>query len=297
MALSPGNPVDRRGRLRAVIEFSRGLSPPALAALAELEARTIAVDGGRLKLEWGALESRSGEAVEDLLWWDGDRLLGFLGLYSFGLPAVELAGMVDPQARRHGIGTALLDAALPLCRERGTTRALLVTPRGTVGGREFARDRGAVLDHSEHALVLPDTPDEVRGDPRVTLRRATGDDAAHLARLLGAAFGWTPLGGPQPPSTDTAHTVLVEFEGAVVGTMRVTHERDVGGIYGFVVEPLWRGRGIGRDVLRRVCRQLFADGVDHVGLEVAVDNEHALGLYTSVGFTPVSTEDYYAVPL
>lgn len=297
MASPQGNPIDRHDRLRAVIEFSRKLLPPALAALSALQQRTVAVDGGRLKLEWGALESRSEETVEDLLWWDGDRLLGFLGLYSFGPPVVELAGMVDPQARRRGIGTALLDAALPLCRERGTTRALLVTPRGTVGGREFALGRGALLDHSEHALVLVDAPDEVRGDPRITLRRATPDDDAHLARMLGSAFGWTPPSGPPRPSSDTAYTLLVEFEGAVVGTMRVTHERDVGGIYGFVVEPLWRRRGIGRDVLRRVCRQLFADGVDHVGLEVAVDNEHALGLYTSVGFTPVSTEDYYAVPL
>jgi len=56
------------------------------------------------------------------------------------------------------------------------------------------------------------------------------------------------------------------------------------------------GRGIGRDVLRRVCQLLRGEGARHVGLEVAVDNERALGLYTSVGFTPVTTEDYYALP-
>jgi ribosomal protein S18 acetylase RimI-like enzyme len=32
-----------------------------------------------------------------------------------------------------------------------------------------------------------------------------------------------------------------------------------------------------------------------VGLEVAVENERALGLYTSIGFRPVTTEDYYAL--
>jgi ribosomal protein S18 acetylase RimI-like enzyme len=30
---------------------------------------------------------------------------------------------------------------------------------------------------------------------------------------------------------------------------------------------------------------------------VAVDNDRALGLYTSIGFTPVTTEDYFALPL
>jgi hypothetical protein len=32
-------------------------------------------------------------------------------------------------------------------------------------------------------------------------------------------------------------------------------------------------------------------------LDVAVDNDRALGLYTSLGFTPIASEDYYAVPV
>jgi hypothetical protein len=44
-----------------------------------------------------------------------------------------------------------------------------------------------------------------------------------------------------------------------------------------------------------------APGVDHLGhvrrLEVAVDNERALHLYTSLGFAPNTTEDYYRPPL
>ncbi len=61
--------------------------------------------------------------------------------------------------------------------------------------------------------------------------------------------------------------------------------------------PSLRGRGLGRDVLRRTCSRLRAAGATAVGLEVAVDNESALGLYTSLGFRPVSTEDYWALPL
>jgi ribosomal protein S18 acetylase RimI-like enzyme len=50
-------------------------------------------------------------------------------------------------------------------------------------------------------------------------------------------------------------------------------------------------------VLRRVCQQLRAQGAQQIGLEVAVDNDRALGLYTSIGFTPVTTEDYYVLPI
>lgn len=279
-----------------VLELARGLPARALRAVAELEKRCVAADGGRLKLEWGVLNTRPGSDVNDLLYWDGDRLLAFLGLYAFGSPTVELAGMVDPTARRRGIGTALLDAALPLCAERGYERALLVTPRASLGGRGFALRRSAVLEHSEHALVLTDAPTDGPADPRISLRAATPADAPEVSRLLAAGFGWAPADVADRLGLDGRTTLLVELAGTAVGTLRVNRDNGAGGVYGFVVDPAWQGRGIGRDVLRRVCRQLGDEGFTRIGLEVAVDNEHALGLYTSLGFTRVTTEDYYALP-
>jgi ribosomal protein S18 acetylase RimI-like enzyme len=49
-------------------------------------------------------------------------------------------------------------------------------------------------------------------------------------------------------------------------------------------------------VLHRMCRIALADGATAVDLEVATDNDRALNLYTSLGFRPVITEDYYALP-
>ncbi|MGI8666747.1 MAG: GNAT family N-acetyltransferase [Jatrophihabitans sp.] len=281
-----------------MLELARGLTPVAISALAELEARTLAADGGRLKLEWGVLHARTGRDVEDLLWWDGDRLLGYAGLYAFGLPTVELAGMVDPAARRRGIATALLDAALPICHDRGYRQVLLVTPRASVGGQTLASGRGAVLEHSEHGLVLVGPPTDGPSDPRISLRPATVADLDELARLFAAAFGWAHPDLAQrlaAESGDSERTLMIERAGTTVGTVRLTREGTVGGVYGFAVDPAWQGRGIGRDVLRQVCRQLRAAGADRVGLEVSVDNERALGLYTSIGFSLASTEDYYAL--
>ncbi len=265
--------------------------------MAALEARVLAADGGRLKLEWHVLRTRAGQYVEDLLWREDDRLLGFLGLYRFEAATVEIAGMVDPAARRRGIATELLDAALPICRDRGYRRALLVTPRGSIAGREFAQRRGAVLEHSEHALVLLQAPTEGPTDPVLTLRTATSADASELSRLLAAAFGEPPIDLADRLAEDSARTMVVELGSSVVGTIRVTREDESAGIYGFAVDPAWQGRGIGRDVLRRVCRELRDEGIRRIGLEVAVENDHALGLYTSLGFNQTTTEDYYEIPL
>jgi ribosomal protein S18 acetylase RimI-like enzyme len=279
-----------------VLELAVGLSPRALEAIADLERRVIDVDGGRLKLEWGWLRRRSGDRVEDLLWWEDDRLLGFLGIYGFeSLP--ELAGMVSPDARRRGIGTALLDAALPLCRERGDRRPLLIVPRPSVAGKRLALRRGGVLDHSEHALVLSGEPTEgVRG-PGINLRPATIADLPLISRLLELGFG-----EPAPDLADRLdspheRTAMVELDGSAVGTLRLRWDGRNARIYGFVVDPPWQGRGIGRAALRRACEQLRADGVHRIGLEVDVENDRALTLYTSIGFTPITTEDYFALPV
>jgi ribosomal protein S18 acetylase RimI-like enzyme len=280
-----------------VLEQAAGLSSGALQAIAELEGRVIEADGGRLKLEWRTLRRRSGERAEDLLWWQDDRLLGFLGCYRFG-STIELAGMVAPDARGRGIGTALLDAAPALCRELGGREALLIVPRPSAAGQRLALRHGGVLDHSEHALALTGDPTSGPHDPALCLRPATVSDVPLISRLLEVGFGH-----PAPDDLEgrlkVAHerTVMIELNGSPVGTMRCNRDGEGAGIYGFVVDPSWQGRGIGRDALRCLCLQLRAEGARRIGLEVEVQNDRALALYLAVGFTPVITEDYFALPL
>ncbi|WP_328293143.1 GNAT family N-acetyltransferase [Kineococcus sp. NBC_00420] len=271
------------------------LSDDDLRAVADLERRVVAHDGGRLKIEWEDLRHRSEERTNDLLWFEGDRVVGFAAFDSHGGPAVEIAGMVDPGARGRGIGTAMLAAAIDVCRERGSEQALLIVPRASEAGRHLAESVGAALEHSEHALRLDRVPAEGVEDPATTLRAATVDDVPVLTQVLAAAFGHEP--GHLLQSLRTTRTLVIEHDGEPVGTVRLTRDGAVGGVYGFAIDPRSQGRGIGRDVLRRSCREFFADGATSVRLEVAVDNPRALGLYTSIGFEPVTTEDYYDLPL
>jgi ribosomal protein S18 acetylase RimI-like enzyme len=282
--------------VHGVLTELRGLTDRDLAEIADLERRVIAHDGGRLKLEWGSLRARTGERVDALVWHDGGPMLGFLGLYGFGHGELELAGMVDPAARRTGIGTTLVAAATPVGRERGHERALLVTPRSTDTGRAFALARGAELEHSEHFLVLGATPTADPTDPRVAVRAATAADTAAVGRILAAAFGDEPT-GLAIKDEDPERTLVIDRDGAAVGTVRLTREGTTGSVYGFAVDPALQGQGIGRDVLTRVCRTLRDEGAERVTLEVASDNDRALELYLSVGFSREATEDYFALPL
>jgi ribosomal protein S18 acetylase RimI-like enzyme len=279
-----------------MIEAVTRLGDADLAAVADLERRVVAADGGRLKLEWAVLRSRGGSRADDFLWREGGQVAGFCGVYAFGGPEVELTGMVDPAVRRRGIGTALLEAAVRAVVDMGAEQLLLVTPRTTPAGRAFALARGGVLEHSEHFLVLGPTPPEpARAD--VSLRFAGPADEPALRRILAAAFGEPAADVTLYPDDPSQRQLVVERDGAVVGCLRLSGDGERTGVYGFAVEPALQGQGIGRAALATVCRALRDGGTAEVTIEVDVDNDHALGLYTSVGFRPGATDDYYRMPL
>ncbi len=283
----------------AVIQSSAGLTTESLHAIAALERRCIGVDGGRLKLEWRTLRSRPGNEVNDLLWWDTSSglLVGFLGLYCFDSRNVELVGMVDPASRRTGKATALLDAAMGLCRERSSASVLLVVPRNSEAGRYLALGRGGVLDHSEYALVLEGATSGGPSGPDVHTRPTQLADVQEIARILTAAFGGVADDAVERVIADLPRSLSIEVAGHLVGTVRIERDGTTGGIYGFAVDPQQQGRGIGRQALRQICNHLRAEGIERIGLEVATQNENALGLYTSLGFKPVTTEDYFALAM
>lgn len=276
-----------------MLERSHGLSEDKRAAVSRLEAATIASDGGRLKLEWGSLGTRPDTEVRDVLWWHGDELVGFAGLYVFGSMTPEVTGMVHPEHRRRGIGAALLDDMVVLCRERRSTKLLLVAPRSSVGARRLAASHGGVLDHAEHALALHGRVSDGPTDASITLRLATNADAEDVQRLMEEAFGHSS--GPIELESSDEPTLVAERDGAFIASLRVHRSHDGWGIYGFAVVLRLQGKGIGRDLLRRVCRDASAAGVERVHLEVSVENDRALGLYTSLGFAHETTEDYYAI--
>ncbi len=281
------------------IEEARGLTSSQLGAIADLERRVVAHDGGRLKLEWGVLRERPTDQMNDLLAWRDRTLVGFCGIYHFG-GEPELAGAVDPDRRRFGIGSSLLSLALEHLARRGVSRVLLVTPAATDVGRRFALAQGATLDHSEHHLEL-DGPPKGSAEPRATaagllVRPARdGADAYAIAPILRAAFGESSAYAGQTAPSDLA--LVVERDGDVVGALRLDLSGEPAGIYGLAVRPDVRGQGIGRAVLHEACLEARRRGARTVSLEVETDNDHALGLYTSVGFELRATEDYFALPV
>ena len=121
---------------------------------------------------------------------------------------------------------------------------------------------GAILEHI-HATCFPDCWDEATFD--VLLKE-------------NSACGW----------------MAVSFEEEPVGFILTRVLEREAEILTFAVIPTFQKMGIGRDLLKELLLFLTSVGCEKIFLEVAVDNEAAIALYASFGFTTVGTRlNYY----
>ena len=149
-----------------------------------------------------------------------------------------------------------------------------------------------------------------------SIRRATADDEAFMIDMLVEAVNWSPewkrqsrrrvlsvnrtahyvIGWPR----DTDLGVIAEADGGRVGAgwLRFFSAADPG--YGFVaadvpeltigVAPGWRGRGIGRALLRAIAEDAQSAGIRQISLSVERKN-FAQRLYLSEGYRIVDSSD------
>ncbi|MHB1987832.1 MAG: GNAT family N-acetyltransferase [Acidimicrobiales bacterium] len=250
------------------------------------------------------LRSRAAGQTSDFVFVVAGEILGFVGIYQWRPIDLEMCGMVHPGHRNSGIGSQLYQAASAEVARRSPGRALLIVDRALEDGRRFALSRGGELDHSEHRMQQRRQPEERRGSPLVTVRPAVTGDARFAADCLAAAFeeDSQPAGDPSDEAAQSSlldRTTVIEVarSGERVGVMRVEREGGAASIYGFAVLPSRQARGYGRAALSAVTRDLHRSGVGVVSLEVLSTNDSALHLYTTCGFDPMGTEDYYAMPI
>jgi GNAT superfamily N-acetyltransferase len=127
----------------------QGLTQTELVEI-KLLAETCNAHGGLdLKLNWELLDAREPEQMNDFLYYQDGMLVGFLPLFVFHSPEVEISGMVHPDYRRRGIFTALYQEARVECQHRGFSTILLIVEQVSAAGQAFARSLNADYDFSD----------------------------------------------------------------------------------------------------------------------------------------------------
>lgn len=247
----------------------------------------------QLKLNWEMLRGRESDIL-DFFHYENDELIAFLGLYPFGA-TIEICGMVRPSERRKGHFQRLFQQGMEKVRQNGYKKILLNAPAGSETAKAFLSKQGAAYAFSEHQMKWQ--VKALENTDALVLRPATLEDFEMRVRLSVTGFGIDEEDAKTIESKEykeNTNILMIEANGSTVGKIRVSREGGQAWIYGFSILPEHQGKGIGRKVLNRVIKEQYTAGYS-VHLEVETKNDHALGLYESVGFKVVHAQDYYTV--
>lgn len=267
------------------------LTTQQLKDIEQLQKECETHDHLQLKLNWEMLRNRGSDQL-DFFHYENDELVAFLGLYIFG-STVEICGMVKPSERRTGHFHRLFRLGMEKVKQNGYKKILLNAPAGSDTAKAFLSKLGAEYAFSEHQMEWQEKPLEETDS--ILLRQARLEDYEMRVRLSVTAFGVDEEDARVMESKaleDNTEMLMIVVDERTVGKIRVSREEGQAWIYGFSILPEYQGKGIGRKVLRRVIKEQNSAGYS-VHLEVETKNDHALGLYESVGFKAVHAQDYY----
>jgi ribosomal protein S18 acetylase RimI-like enzyme len=309
------------------IKFKETVNQDDVALINGLASECIRADGAALKLELDYKLSAASNsapqtamrALNELMYFDGDTLIGYIGIGSFGSPVspLELNGMVHPAYRRQGVFQMLSALAILECKRQKRKSILLLCDRQSDAGQKHIEKTGAHYHHSEFEMYLRKESSGRREGlaAEVAFRKATNQDAREVARHNAIYFGeerneeYRP--SPEGETDGSAQGFLMPEEEErkgmtiyfalhgeqVVGKVHLQLIAGVGGIYGLGVLPEFRGKGFGRAILLGAVKQLKKSGAREVMLQVVTGNANALHLYESCGFETTSTMDYFELAL
>lgn len=283
----------------------------SVAEIAEIE-RLVEVcnsyEGLHTRLSRAMLAERPKQEVNDFLYYQDDKLVGYLGLENWGVEDRELhIGVVHPDYRNRGIFRTLLEAAQDEWASRGAKKIVLVSESASSSGTSAATALGARYAFSEHEMVLQDFQDSYAFDDRLTFEEADASEIDALVAVQSRSFqdseAFVLLMVTKFLQDPHRHFYLARFgeEGLgcrePVGVLRLDEYDDRVGIYGFGVLPEYRGRGYGRQMLEEAIRLVRGRSQKTIKLEVDTNNLPALNLYQSCGFRIYTTYSYYILDI
>jgi ribosomal protein S18 acetylase RimI-like enzyme len=213
-------------------------------------------------------------------WWRrGEAAVGLLELPGSPQPVVYAVSARDP------VGTLALLADLDTAGQ--LPASLVVTgPAGTAA--LLGRRRAARWSTAYRKLALLEPSQLPEPDPAAVVL-----DRRHLPALT-RLYATDPAAGDffHPGLLDTgAYLGILDTDGEVLASAGV-HVLDrgtgVAAIGNVATHPDQRRRGLARRVTGTLCHRLLTE-VDHVGLNVAVDNRGAASVYQRLGFRDVLT--------
>lgn len=237
--------------------------------------------------------------INEFMYYDENKLIGYIGICHFGGDAIEVNGMVHPEYRRKGVFKRLFSLVKDEWEKRELQKMLLLSDHNSISGLGFVKYAGADYDFSEYEMYLRGNAKKDLMLNNVVLRKADNKDAKEITRqnceYFGVEYKEEDIIMPEEEEKRGMVIYMAEVDNKIIGKVHLEMSGTVAGIYGLGVLKEYRGKGYGRETLTRAIEKLKESGSKEIMLQVSVKNKNALDLYISCGFAETSTMDYYSI--
>lgn len=239
----------------------------------------------------------------NVLYYQQEKLVGFLGAFFFYTNACEISLMVAPGFRRKTIASQMLQHILPLLIQQGIQSAIFSSPQGLYD--KVLSTKGFTWECCEYQM-LRDSRDRLPIENKgLNFRKATVNDLATLCAIDNASFQNEQLSTNErflPLLYDKNYTIFLaeQKEGILQGPIGKAHiywQEESANLADVAIIPQLQGRGLGTALLVHAINHILNRNKTKIYLNVETLNKHALTLYTKLGFTIHNAYDYWRIPI
>ena len=243
-----------------------------------------------------------------------NTIIGYASAYlETAVNRAILECLIHPHHRKKGIATELVGRTVRHAKASGIKAAQICIPQTNLPAKTFVTRLG--FEFIRHFYVLKLDLNNIRmpnfGPTEYRIRSLGRDEADKLTQIQNRAFAGSWGFNPNTPdeiayrinlsSCSPENIMMVYLKNQPIGYCwtRIFAEEGLaagsvkGEIHMLGVDPDYRGKGIGRNVLLAGLADLKTKGVAVVELSADGEDPVAKGLYESVGFEVCSRSEWF----
>lgn len=285
---------------KTMLKQAHQLSSQDLQALGALLEQCKHYDGHVIPV-YAHLLTRK-RTLPSLLYYQDQQLIGFLSAFGFYENACELALMVAPSVRKQGIARAMLLHMLPILATLQLNTVIFSSIHST-HKPWFNKNQFAHLK-SEFEMVwdiaeLPETDES-----ELQVFQASEVDIPFLCSIDSLCFPEQSMGQNNMVerflnllNDDTYTIFLARHAGIPIGKAHIHWLANSAQLTDIAILPKEQRQGHGSELLRQCIRYIRTMRKTPITLNVETRNQHALNIYTNLGFIITNICDYWSIQL
>lgn len=245
------------------------------------------------------LRNHGSRAAKAFLFYEDRQLAGFLGMaLRPNGQEVQLSGIVHPGQRRKKIATNMYAEAKKQTETNLFEKQYLICHPASLSGKGFLQSIGAAYQFTEYTLsygphIFPPGKKNI-----LELRRMDSYDTHGAHRTLMNSFGMS--------EEDAVKQINKYQEGKgrqiyvaklsiwSVGIMMVTKEGCDVFVDSIAIQPFFRKKGYGKQMVLQTIEKIQRDEEAVVNLKIRAEDPSQLQLFKSCGFIENAAYDYYS---